>query len=109
MFLLREIEIGSGALLVAAAVFYFAGRKINAVVPVGAFNLTSPNNLAYSGVNAIGASMTGDKDWSLGVKIYEWTHPAAMEMEAQITKPVPIKPVPSRSLPADAWSPWNPN
>ncbi len=109
MFLLREIEIGLGALLVVAAVVYFAGRKINAVVPVGAFNLTSPNNLAYSGVNAIGASVTGDKDWSLGVKIYEWTHPAAMEMEANIPRPVVLRPLPAPSLPADDWSPWNPN
>lgn len=35
------------------------------------FNPTSDKNFAYSGVNAVGSALTGDKDWSLGVAIYE--------------------------------------
>lgn len=53
-----------------------------AVVAVGAgafwvyknrerFNPTNPDNLAHSGANAVGAALTGDKDFSLGVKVFD--------------------------------------
>lgn len=35
------------------------------------FNPTSDQNLAYSGVNAVGSALSGDADWSLGVAVYE--------------------------------------
>lgn len=38
------------------------------------FNPTSDKNLAYSGVNAIGAAVTGDENFTLGGAIYEATH-----------------------------------
>lgn len=39
-------------------------------------NPVSDQNLAYTGVNKIGSAVTGDKDFSLGVWIYDKTHPA---------------------------------
>lgn len=36
-------------------------------------DITSDKNLAASGVNKIGAALTGDKDFSLGSRIYDWT------------------------------------
>lgn len=39
-----------------------------------AVNPFSDQNLAYRGVNAIGASITGDKDFNLGTAVYNVTH-----------------------------------
>lgn len=38
------------------------------------FNPASDKNLAYSGVNSVGAAITGDEAWSLGGAIYDATH-----------------------------------
>lgn len=36
-------------------------------------DITSDKNLAASGVNKVGAALTGDKDFSLGARIFDWT------------------------------------
>jgi hypothetical protein len=40
----------------------------------GALDATSGNNAIYSGISNIGASVTGEKGWTLGGQIYDWTH-----------------------------------
>ncbi len=72
--------------VVGVAAIYFFGRKLlnaagsgisSAASAVGtAINPVDPNNLAYRGVNGVGASISGDNSWSLGGWIYDLTHPA---------------------------------
>lgn len=42
---------------------------------VDAVNPASPENLAYRGVNGIGAALTGEESFTLGGWIYDVTHP----------------------------------
>lgn len=59
--------------LVGGAVAIYAGyRLIKALGP--RFDPTSDKNLAYTGVNAVGAAVSGNKDFSLGGWFYELTH-----------------------------------
>lgn len=39
-------------------------------------NPASDQNLAYRGVNGVGAAVSGDSSWTLGGWIYDITHPA---------------------------------
>ncbi len=39
-----------------------------------AVNPVNDENIFHSGVNAVGAKVTGNDSWSLGTAIYEWTH-----------------------------------
>jgi hypothetical protein len=58
-----------GGTAVANFVSDTAGKVADAVNP------TSDQNLAYKGVNAIGASMSGDAGFSLGSWTYDLLHP----------------------------------
>lgn len=40
-----------------------------------ALNPASDKNLAYTGVNSVVQTLTGDKDATLGTKLYDWLHP----------------------------------
>ena len=83
------------ALFAVGAVGAFLLLKVYEVVKAGATNTASSvldainplnqENIFYSGVNAVGANITGNKDFSLGVLIYEATH--ADEMK-DLNKPV---------------------
>lgn len=66
------ILFGAGAAVVLLGVAYFVGRHL---WNTGAIDPTSDKNVAYTGVNAVGAVLTGDKDFSLGSAIYDWFHP----------------------------------
>ena len=78
---LRRFNVdGTGVFAVAAvlmvtglALYLYAKRKqIGAAV-----NITSDQNLAYKGVNAVGAAVTGDTSFSLGSWLYDLTHKAS--------------------------------
>jgi hypothetical protein len=86
-----KIMIGAGAVLALALVGYIASRRISAAIPANAFNPLSADNFAYQGVNAIGAAVTGDKDWSLGVAIFEATH-AEPDLTAPTGAPAELPP-----------------
>ena len=66
--------------LIGVAAVYFIGKKLlggagDAARAVGdAVNPTSDKNLAYRGVNAVGATITGDDSFSLGGWLYDLTH-----------------------------------
>lgn len=63
--------IGVGATLY----FVFGGRLKRGLQAAGeAVNPTSDKNLAYRGVNAVGAAVTGDDSFSLGSWFYDLTH-----------------------------------
>jgi phage tail tape-measure protein len=51
-----------------------AGAKAAAAVGT-AINPVSPDNLAYRGVNAVGAALTSNSNFSLGTWIYDVLHP----------------------------------
>lgn len=69
------------AAVVAAGVGYlYLKRKA-----IGdAINPVSDKNLAYTGTNAVGAAISGDEHWSLGVAIWEFMNPQAVERERQL-------------------------
>src|SRR5579863_7924709 len=81
----KAVTYGILAVIGIAAV-YFLGKKLISAAGSGittaagavgtAINPTDPNNLAYRGVNAVGASVSGDSSWSLGGWIYDLVHPA---------------------------------
>ncbi len=68
--------IGAGAAVVVIGALYLLARKAGAaVVAVGqAVNPVSDKNIAYQGVNAAGAAVTGDSEFSLGTWLYNVTH-----------------------------------
>lgn len=71
--------------VIAGVAIYFVAKKIggaaaDAAQAVGdAINPTKDTNLAYRGVNAIGAAVSGDDSFSLGSWIYDITHPGEAE------------------------------
>ena len=68
------IYVAAGAVVVY--LLYRAAKKAGGALAAAAdaVNPTSANNLAYRGVNSIGASVTGDQNWSLGGAIYDLLH-----------------------------------
>lgn len=64
------------AILAAVVVAYFVKKKGGAVVDkvIDSINPASDKNIVYSTVNAAGEMSTGQKDWSLGSALYDWTH-----------------------------------
>lgn len=70
-------------LIIVAAVllvlWYLKGQTARAAAAAGeALNPTNPENLAYSGVNAVGEAVTG-RPWSFGAWIWELMHPEQVE------------------------------
>lgn len=68
------------ALIAFLLVLYFVYSRVkgdagNAVsASLESINPVSQENIFSSGVNAIGATLTGDKNFKLGAWIYEKTH-----------------------------------
>lgn len=97
--LLIPMAIGAGA------IWLYNNRKDK---PTGAIPFlpdsvdpTSDRNAAYKGVNAAGAAITGNKDFSLGVWLYEILNPGKVRAEAQVTALSPTPPAPvSQKKPA---------
>jgi len=69
--------LGAIAFCVVGYVLYKGYKKAGeiATAAVDKVNPASPDNFIYSGVNAVGASVTGDKGFSLGSWIYDKLHP----------------------------------
>lgn len=72
-----------GVIAVAAVYAIYNAKKAAGAVADTAkqvitkdLNPASDQNLAYRGVNGLGAAITGDNSWSLGGWIYDITHPA---------------------------------
>jgi hypothetical protein len=56
-------------------------------------NPASDQNVAYKTVNAVGATASGDSNFSLGVWLWELFHPAQNAKDNSITDPYPLKPL----------------
>lgn len=78
------ILVGVGVGLVALVVVFFAGKKILSVAgdAATAVNPLNHDNVFATGLNKIGASVTGDTSFTLGGAIYDLTH-------SDPTKPAP--------------------
>lgn len=73
-----EVSLTAGGVLAvvalaAAALVWVQRKRIGAAV-VDAVNPASSSNLAYTAVNAVGGSVSGDDSWNLGGAIYDATH-----------------------------------
>lgn len=78
------ILVGIGVGLVALVAVFFAGKKALAVAATAA-NAVNPlnhDNVIASGVNNLGATITGDTSFTLGGALYDLTH-------SDPTKPAP--------------------
>jgi hypothetical protein len=82
---LNNQQFAAVAVVIAAGLGYLYYKRKTIVESV---NPLSRNNVAYKSVNAVGEVLTGDDDFSLGVKIWEWMNPQAMAREAELTKTV---------------------
>ncbi|WP_295797418.1 hypothetical protein [uncultured Microbulbifer sp.] len=85
-----KVKVDGLMVLTAAAIggglFLYAKRGA-----IGqALNPTSDQNIAYKGVNAVGSTVTGEDDFSLGVWLYEKTHPEQMAAEKELFQPTPV-------------------
>lgn len=62
--------------VIGAGVLYLGARQARkAAQAVGsAVNPNDPDNLAYQGVNAVGATLTGNESFNLGYWIYDKVH-----------------------------------
>jgi len=65
-----------GVLLIGYIIKNQAAKAIpEAAKTIGeAVNPISDENIFYTGVNAIGGYVSGEENWKLGHKIYDWTH-----------------------------------
>lgn len=67
--------VAAGATVLVLA--YFAEKKIRAVSTevIDAIDPTDPDNIFASGVDNVGASLTGNENFKLGGWIYDVLHP----------------------------------
>jgi hypothetical protein len=63
---------------VGLILLYWAGKKAAGTISnaVDLINPTSSGNIAYQGVNSVGAVISGDQDFSLGSWIWDVLHPS---------------------------------
>ena len=99
--------------LAGVAGAYFLGKYIvkDAAGEVGeaagrvgqAVNPTNPENVFYRGVNSIGAAISGDDNFNLGVWTYDILHP---DQAAAMTSPITIvdKNPPEASVLPNSWA-----
>ena len=84
------LGVGLGLVLIIGAAW--AGKK--AVAAVGdvaqAVNPLNPDNVFAGAVNATGAAVSGNPDFSLGAWLWELTHPGQAARDAAITAPVTL-------------------
>lgn len=72
-----EYAVFGGVVVVGLAVLWrLSSATGNAVKAVGtAINPTDGKNIAHSSVNAVGAAISGDENWTIGTKLAELTTP----------------------------------
>ena len=71
---MKQINLSGSAILALAALGAVAFVIYEIHKNAALFNPTSDKNLAYTGVNNVGSSITGDPNWSLGGWVYDITH-----------------------------------
>lgn len=84
--------LGAGVGVVALGALWYLKNKLPSLAAVGAtvgsaaqaVNPLNRDNVFYAGVNAAGAQVTGDRDFSLGAKLWEWVNPGQTALERSI-------------------------
>lgn len=77
-----------------AALWYFWPSIKNALVATGdAINPLSQTNIFYKAASEVATKITGD-DRPLGVQLWEWLNPSAVELEQRAIYGVPAPPAP---------------
>jgi hypothetical protein len=76
----KAVTVGVGLIVGGALLYWVANKVIDktaaAAGAVGrAVNPASDQNLAYQGVNVVGAAVSGRSSWTLGTWLYDITHP----------------------------------
>lgn len=70
----EEIGLLAGVALVVAGAMWWISRKAGA----SGFDITSPDNVAYKGANALGRALFGwDENQTVGGSVFDATHPRA--------------------------------
>lgn len=105
------IAIGiAGAVLLAAG--WYAKKKAvqvaqevkNAAIKAAPYvNPMDDRNLAYGGVNAVGAALSGENEWRFGTWLYDIAHPNQPNTS---TTPIYLGPIPENFgviNPAEGW------
>lgn len=93
---MKAWHLQAAAAVAALAGLWYVSRRVGAGISNGALNPASPNNLAYSAVNAIGGELAGtngrnaDGSWTLGGWFYDVTHPGWAEAATAPT-PAPVE------------------
>jgi hypothetical protein len=75
----RGAFVGAGIVLAIYVLVWLAFRRGGPLE--GAFNPASDKNLAYGGVNAAGAAITGNPDYNFGAALFELLSPGALAAE----------------------------
>ena len=74
------------AIAVVAAVGGFFAWKFGKKLLTEKLNPASTNNVVYNDIiGGAGRAVTGDEHWSLGVQLWEWLNPDAVEAEKGLT------------------------
>ena len=73
-----DFALGAGGALVLGVVAYMIWTKAK---KTGAFDPTNPENIAYAGVNAMGAKLTNNPHFNLGASMFEWFNPGRVAAE----------------------------
>lgn len=60
--------------LTGVAIFLLYKAKGGASAALDAVNPNSRSNVVYGGVNSVGATLTGDQNFTLGGAVYDWWH-----------------------------------
>lgn len=76
----KAAAYGVGVLVGGAVLYWVVSKALDkaagaAEATAQAVNPTSDQNLAYRGVNAVGAAVSGDPSWSLGSWLYDVFNP----------------------------------
>ncbi len=76
------IGVAIAVIGVVGVVWVIFGERIKEGLAAAgnAVNPTSDRNLAYRGVNSVGAALSGDASWSLGSWLYDLTHPSESQV-----------------------------
>jgi len=78
-----------GAIFAGGVVLYKANKAGQAIKETVSkdLNPASNENIINKGVSSVGASISGNENWSLGGWIYDITHPESKAVETEIDKP----------------------
>ena len=80
----KQFLILAGAAAVAGYLVWKFGKKL----VTEELNPLSDRNVVYDNViGGVGRTVSGNEHWSLGVQVWEWLNPGAVQAERDLLKP----------------------